>query len=173
MAAEIPYACNVGRGAKGRPVIYWKGLLSSILLAATVFAGPVAASSEDEKLYRSIGRVIAIEDSRLSEEALAPLEVGKSWSAIFESEYKKNIRSLPVKKRIIFFWSVMMHTLLDGEAHHDFVVVVSKDCRKEFMDTLKKFIDESRRVGPSNREVDRAGTVYSSLEQMPSPKTGN
>ena len=117
----------------------------TLLLFTTSCLSSGTTALEDQ-LALSIGRVILVHDEVWSYQSESYKTGGFAISKIIDKEYEDKISKMPIKYRIDYFWAIMMHISLDGSFFEDFMLLVKKDCNKEFVDHIDQFLKKSKEL---------------------------
>ena len=112
------------------------------LLFVLAHVGHVFASDDKFMVQNSVGKLVLFHDSKYSYQkdlnSLGSVEVFRELLKV----YDKNIKNLPIPRRVDFFWSSMWHLELDGHSMVEFQKLVMKDCGEAFMKRLQIYIDK-------------------------------
>lgn len=141
-------------------------LLIFVFLIFTTSCMSTATTNEHSVVANSVGRVILVHDRVWGYQDDSYQTGGYVISKKLESEYAEHIKSLPVKNRVEYFWSISMHVSLDGSFLEDFLLLLKKDCGKEYISRIDSFLNESKKLkinGPDQMKVRRIKSVLTSM----------
>ncbi len=120
----------------------------------------------------SVGKIISLSDAYHRYEYSDTNPFGEAQAFIlFEEEYKKNIKSIPVEYRVKFFWSILWHLDLQGDHLTEFLKIIEEDCYKHFTDKLTFYIEREEKITRNKYRLKLSKGVLTSLERIHSFKT--
>ena len=134
-------------------ILFGALLILPAILPEDVFAVQ-AETQSDEKLERSIGKIVRLANKARSYEENGMHAFwgdGEVWTLFFE-EYEKNVKNLPIESRVEYFWFGMWFLKLGAGPSEQFTELVSRECPEEYSRKLKHFISRHKELWGEDKD---------------------
>lgn len=140
-----------------------RAIMLLILSQIFGYSGAAFSSQHGKVLEASIGKLVALHDTLFSYQNNSNSFGSAEVFVLFEQEYKKNIKTLPVEYRIKYFWASMWHLNFDGDYMEQFQEIIYSDCGELFLIKLQKYIAIENELKRDKAKLYLTSKVYSGL----------